>query len=35
MAVSDVLISFTRDGTQIISVVRDLAQIIRVGREWA
>lgn len=27
--------SLTRDGTQIISVMRDLAQISRVRREWA
>ena len=27
--------SLTRDGTQIISVMRDLAQISRVRRQWA
>ena len=28
-------LSLTRDGTQIIIVMRDLAQISRVRREWA
>ena len=28
-------ISFTRDGTQIISVMHDQAQISRVRRDWA